>query len=214
MVTLLEKNDEHWYRLREDQPYLPSVSVILGTMKDGLEFVSPYDLRKAQERGTKVHKASELIEQGEELSQTFYTDQEWLMIAGFIRWRQANPGSVIASEQLVADGKRGYGGTIDRVYCFPEKTVLVDIKTASSITQKHWMQVAAYAKICGKKIDKVAILRLSDKTRSGYQYVEKDDWSADWKAFESIFKVWKYQNPEKQPTILDLPDTLSFSSEI
>jgi len=216
-VILLEKDDAHWYTSPKlSGKYLPSVSTILGTLKDGLEFVSAWDLKKAQERGTKLHKATEDLENGMTLDRDFYDDKEWLMLLGFARWYAATKPQPLAIEQAFASKKLGYGGTIDRVYLIDGLITVLDLKTTSVIYDKHFMQVAAYAEGAVKSgivkhVDQTAILRLSDKTKVGYQYVEHSsvEMKADYKAFANLFATYSYLNPDKQPVVLDLPQTIS-----
>lgn len=216
-VTLLEKEDAHWYTSPKlSGKYLPSVSTILGTLKDGLEFVSAWDLKKAQERGIKLHKATEDLENGMTLDRNFYDDKEWLMLIGFARWYNEVKPQPFAIEKAFASKKLGYGGTIDRIYLIDGLITVLDIKTTSVIYDKHFMQVAAYAEGAiksgiVKRVDQTAILRLSDKTKVGYQYLEHSgvEMKADYASFKALFECYKYLNPNKQPTILDLPETIS-----
>ncbi len=209
------QQSEHWYREQGTKEWLPSVSTILGILKDGLEFVSPYDLRKAQERGTKVHASTERLEAGETLEKMFFTAQEWDMLGGFIGWHRGAKPTIVLSEHKFANGKLGYAGTLDRLYHFdPTGRVLLDIKTTSAIYPKAWMQVAAYASLAekdGYKVDRVAILRLTDRSKAKYQYEERtrDEWQADLKAFNRVLATWQYFNRGSQPKVSDLPDTLS-----
>ena len=91
--------------------------------------------------------------------------------------------------------------------------MLVDLKTTSAIYPKHWMQVGAYAKLAEKtygiKIAETAILRLTPKTKKGYQYETTDVWQADYSAFSDLLSVWRHLNGDKQPVVEELPDVLS-----
>lgn len=221
-VTLLETEQSHWYTSPKLKGrYVPSVSTILGTLKDGLEFVNPYELRKAAERGTKLHAATERLEAGGTLTRDFFDDKEWLMLLGFQRWWSEFNPKPLFTETKLADAKLGYGGSLDRIYDIGGNIVLVDIKTTSVIQDKHWMQVAAYRELALKaklvpEIHETAILRLADKTKKGYQYEHKgvgphgSDPSVlkDLAGFHHLLKTYQYLNPDAQPTILDLPDTI------
>lgn len=215
-VTMLAVGDQHWYRNGDEGAYLPSVSTILGILKDGLEYVSAYDLRLACERGIKVHAATETLERGQVLLREFYSDKEYEMLAGFVQWyADEKPTKVLASELAMADAKLGFAGTLDRVYLMPDGSVmLLDLKTTSQIYDKHWMQVSAYAQLAKKlgfKVNCVAILRLTDKSKKRYQFevIDSESMKVYSKQFNNIFKVWKDQNGDKQPKVSDLPDCLS-----
>lgn len=222
---------QHWYTSPKLKgKYVPSVSTILGLLKDGLEFVSAWDLKKAQERGIRLHKATEKLEEGQALDREYgrflpggfpFDDKEWLMLLGFQRWYLEYQPKALFIETPMADKKLGYGGTLDRIYDIGGRIVLVDIKTASAIYDKNWMQVAAYRELALKtklidRIDETAILRLSEKTKKGYQYEHKgvgphgSDPSVlkDLAGFHHVLQAYQYLNPDAQPTILDLPDTI------
>jgi len=213
-VELLDTGTEHWYRHVGDTNWLPSVSTVLGILKDGLEFVSPYELKKAQERGTKIHIATERLEEGQELQKIFYSAQEWDMIGGFINWHHEGNPLPRLSEHKMANKKLGYAGTLDRLYA---TGILVDIKTTSAIYPKAWLQNAAYAMLAQKEghdIEHTAILRLTDRSKAKYQYVtccskeHPTHWTDDLKIFNSILKTWQHLNGGSQPKVSDLPDTL------
>lgn len=220
-VSLLETNNEHWYTSPKLKgKYVPSVSTILGLLKDGLEFVNPYELRKAAERGIKLHAATERLEAGETLTREFYDDKEWLMLLGFQRWFLEFQPKPLFTETKLADAKLGYGGSLDRIYDIGGRIVLVDIKTTSVIYDKHWMQVSAYRELALKmklvpEIHETAILRLADKTKKGYQWEThsnvlngENEIKNDYNGFLGLLQAYKYLNPDAQPTILDLPDTI------
>lgn len=228
-ITLLESGDAHWYTSpalskRAKGRYVPSVSTILGLLKDGLEFVNPYELKEAARRGRRIHKASEVLEEGQTIDREYgrlleggfpFTDREWLMLLGFQRWFNEFQPKPLFIETKLADAKLGYGGSLDRIYDIGGRIVLVDIKTTSVIQGKHWMQVAAYRELALKmklvpEIHETAILRLADKTKKGYQYeaVGEEATKINARAFSSLLQVHQHLNPSAQPTILDLPDTI------
>lgn len=210
-VTLFEHGDEHWYT-QDGTFYVPSVSTVLSALKDGLEFVSPYDLKRAADRGIKVHKATEDLEAGKTLEKMFFTEQEWDMLGGFVSWHKVFQPTTVLSESRLASKKLGFGGTLDRLYLLVEGNTLVDIKTTSTIYDKHWLQVAAYAKLAkehGHKVERTAILRLTDRSKAKYQYEVHEDWTSDYKIFEKHLAVWKYLNADRQPKRSELPNTLS-----
>lgn len=216
---LASEQGAHWYRAGTTGDYLPSVSTILGALKDGLEYVSPYDLKKACDRGIKIHSATEQLEEGCTLEKRFFSAQEWDMLGGFVNFHREYAPKLVASELKMADAKLGYAGTLDRIYEIDGKTILVDIKTTSAIYDKHWLQVAAYARLAealGYKIDATAILRLTDRSKAKFQFVVSEhkehpvSWhKGDLPVFNNHFATWKYLNADSQPKVSELPDTLS-----
>lgn len=205
--------DEHWYPSpKKEDVFYPSVTTVLGLMKSGLEFVDDETLRFARERGTRVHKGCEMLEDdhlSSTLERVFYTLQEWEMLMGFVAWhKEFNPTSILIEHTMVSD-KLELAGTLDRLYEIDGKITLLDIKTGSTIMDSAWLQVAAYAKLYGKKVDQTAILRLTDKKKSRYEYVIEPNWQKHYKVFEGIHKAYKYLHPKQPVKILDIPETLS-----
>lgn len=216
MLATEGADSAHWYRHVGEKVWLPSVSTILGTLKDGLEYVSAYDLRIASERGTKIHQATEHLEAGHVLQKQNFTAKEWDMLGGFIGWRNTCQLTTTASELRMANKKLGYAGTLDRIYVIGSGLALVDIKTTASIYPKAWLQVAAYAALAekeGHKIMHTAILRLTDKSKAKYQWEFRDrtEWQKDLKAFNKVLDTWRYFNEGSQPKESDLPDELSLN---
>ena len=212
-AILLATDEKHWYQIEGSDTWLPSVSEILGSLKDGLEYVSPYDLRIASDLGIKVHAGCDLLEAGMELRKGAYGYREYEMLGGFVAWHSepCATAKVILNETPLADKKLGFGGTPDRLYAAAGKNILVDFKTTSAIYDKHWLQVAAYAYLAdraGYKVDATAILRLTDKTKKRFQYEVHNEWRDDFKVFKNILKIYKHFNPHSKPKISDLPETL------
>lgn len=216
MKEFVIPKDEHWYpSQKKEDTFYPSVTTVLGKLKSGLEFVDDETLRFARERGTKVHYGCELLE-GNTLSTTlervFYTLQEWEMLMGFVQWhKDVKPAKSLLVEHTMVSDKLQLAGTLDRLYEIDGKITLLDIKTGSTIMDSAWLQVAAYAKLYGKKVDQTAILRLTDKKKSRYEYVVEPDWKKHYKVFESVHTAFKYLYPKQLVKVIDVPETLSLN---
>lgn len=118
-------------------------------------------------------------------------------------------------EQTIMCPTLGMAGTIDRIYKMNGKTILVDIKTSSSIWDSYWLQLAAYKKMVEKelkmKIDEVGVLWLNAKTRTegkngaiqgeGWQLAirEKKQEHIDWELFCHVHVLWSAQNQDIKP---------------
>ena len=223
MVTA---NDEHWYPSPKSKDlYYPSVTTILSIFPKGVGFSmylagqaswesSQANLKQAGERGKKIHTATELLEKGETLERTYYTLEEWEMLMGFVAWhREYKPELVDMEYQMVSD-KYKTGGTLDRVYRINGILELLDIKTSGSIYDSYWLQVAAYAKMYEAKkklkIDRVSILRLTDRRKSRYEYVVQSEWKPYFDMFLNQQETWNFLNPNaKGPKVIEVPETLS-----
>jgi hypothetical protein len=80
------------------------------------------------------------------------------------------------------------------------------------------VQIATYAKLWeeknpSEKIDKTAILRLSDRKKDGFEikFRDREEWEEDFKIFKATKQLWDYLNPKAKPKILELPNELSLT---
>lgn len=177
---------------------------------------------EAGKRGSIVHKLTEEYDAGLEISllngdgNIGYKLLEWAMFERYVQFRKNTLLDILLSEVNVVDKKLGYAGTIDRVMCINGKNILVDIKTSNAIHDQYWLQLAAYSELINKnikniKIDGVAILWLNAKTRTEKQYQgqgwqlvfrEEAERANDLDLFKATFKLWKAQNKNLQPKLL------------
>ncbi len=226
MVT---SNDEHWYPSPSiEGVYYPSVTTILSIWPKGVGFnrwlaaQGSYEesqdvMHKAGDRGTRVHKTTEMLEQGATISRDDFSIEEWQMLMGFLQWRAKYKPEIIRSERsYVSDGFET-GGTVDRIYKIDGKNVLLDIKTSSALHENYWVQVGTYAAMVGEKeginIDSTAVLRLTTRRKDLYEYKTKDNWIEDAALFQSVRDIWTRLNPgAKGPKLLELPVTLSLQT--
>ena len=228
----IQVENEHWYPSPTiEGKYYPSVTTILKAFPKGVGFdrylanqesweSSQDTLKKAGERGTRVHDASEQLERGEALHREAFNLDEWQLLTGFVAWHQKyKPKAILIEKGLVSDNLRT-GGTVDRLYeiddeDFGRMVVVFDLKTSKAIHDSYWLQTAVYRElIIEAKIaipTHTAILRLANNRKLGYEYQirEIEDIENDFKAFESVQAVWNYQNPKASgPKIIEVPDIL------
>ena len=226
-VEFLTSDSQHWYKSPTLDIYYPSATTILSVFPKGVGFnkyltaqtsweSSQESLKEAGKRGTNVHKGSEILEMGGTLQRGIYTVQEWQMLIGFVAWHQKHKPTLEHIEEGLVSDKLKTGGTPDRVYKIDGVRVLWDLKTSGAIYDNYWAQVAIYAELYeekhkGKKVDNVAILRVTDRKKSGYEYVTRTrkEWKQDLKIFKATQMLWNYTNPKAQPKLLELPDQLS-----
>ncbi len=224
-TEFITSNDEHWYpSTTKSGVWYPSVTTILSIWPKGIGFqrylanqeswdASQETLKKAGDRGTKVHKATEVLEEGGSLHRDSFTLEEWQMLMGFVAWHTANKPKLVFMEKSVVSDDSETGGTIDRVYLIGSRTVLLDIKTSSSIHEQYWAQTGKYAEIFMKThdipLDATAILRLAPRRKDLYEYEEHTDFFSDAQMFDHIHSIWKYLNPKAKPKVIELPVVLT-----
>jgi hypothetical protein len=230
-MKLLPQN-EHWYLSPKHKGiYYPSVTYVTGFLPKGQFFEryladqGSYEesrkiLQEAGERGTRLHEASERLDRGETImyGESMLTDEEYNLLAhGYVGWhKEYNPVIKHIELRLISD-KHKLGGTLDRIYKIAGKNVLFDLKSSkSAIYDSHWIQVAAYADmyeyLYKEKVDEVAILRLTERRKDGYEYVVKDreEWQKDYKQFKATYQTMMYLNGGKQltPKIIEVPEQI------
>lgn len=225
---IIQTKEEHWYESKVTPGlYYPSVTTILQEYPKG-KFFEKYlsnlsgeeeaksILEEAGKRGTRVHEASELLEEGKELRLEDYSVQEWLLIKGFVDWYKENRPVTKQVEYKVVSDEMRTGGTIDRIYILDGKLTVFDLKTSkSAIHDSYWLQLAAYAEMYENLhdvvIEQVAILRMTPQRKSGYEFVThtRDEWKRDLYDFYHIQAIWDRKHPKADPGFLEVPDTLS-----
>lgn len=232
-ILKLLPTTEHWYESpTKPGVFYPSVTYVTAYLPKGKYFdeylanqesyeESQRVLKEAGERGTRVHKASEALDRGEDVRYGgIYnlTDEEYQLLKFYVDWHKEYQPEIIHVELPLISDKHQLGGTCDRIYRIDGKLTLFDLKTSkSSIFDSHWLQVAAYADmyetLFQEKIDEVAILRLTSRRKNGYEYVTrpKKEWKKDLKQFKITYETMIYKSDGKmiQPKIIEVPDVLT-----
>lgn len=141
-MTVRFNAKDHTYHA-DDGRVVPGVSTILA----GAGVVAPYrGPESAGRRGTWVHRATELVDEGVfdwEVAET--TAPEWIgYVKAYRTFITDNPVTVIASEEIVSNEKLWYAGTLDRRLKVHGRLGVWDIKTSSSPASWHLVQAIAY----------------------------------------------------------------------
>jgi len=236
VVELAETLSQHWYKVWKAKPdgskgkflgTFPSSTTILNAYPQSAyltQWIAEKGWNESQriksdagERGTKIHTATELLEDGEELLKGDYGLEEWWKINSFVNWYEQYKPELIAKEFPVFSQKGKYAGRLDRIYIIGGEVTLLDIKSSSGIHEHFPLQFASYAKAVEEttdlKIVQTACLQLGAQNKNNYRFVVYPDWKDHYKVFESVRKVWQYEyfdskkNP-KEPPVLELPSTL------
>ncbi len=204
VTTILQAypKDAHFYK------WLKEVGNDADTIRDA-----------AGERGSTVHKLTELYDDGMEVSlvnetgKLNFSMQEWQMFERYVDFRQRFPMKILATEMQLISEKYGEAGTLDRYIILNGKKLVLDIKTSNNLYEHYWLQLAAYrrmfADISGEQVDGVCILWLNAKTRSdgskgaiqgkGWQLVIREDSTHDIELYEATKALWKHQNKDATP---------------
>jgi len=188
MATLVFVQEKHQYFL--DDSLIPSVSEILKPIHDKIYGkINARTLKKASERGTKIHKAIEFMSKYK-LSKF---DGE---ISGYIEAYKKFRGDyptwqLLHSEYRTYHKSLLYGMTIDEVYKTERGIVLLDLKTTSEAYLNTWsVQLSAYKsgyESQHEKVIKTYILKLNKDGE--YQLFKLDD---KFSVFLSCLEIYRF----------------------
>ena len=168
----------------------------------------------AGERGTTVHKLTELYDDGMEVSlvsedgRLNFSMQEWAMFERYVNFRNRFPLEILASEMQLISQTFEEAGTLDRYIILNGKRMIIDIKTSNQVYDHYWLQLAAYKRMfeeaSGEKVEAVGILWLNARTRTdgtkgaiqgeGWQLLTREDTTKDLALYEATKMLWKAQN--------------------
>lgn len=236
IVELAKTLSQHWYKVWRQQEdgskgeYLgvfPSSTTILNAYPQS-QFLTKWIAdngwsesqrikSEAGERGTRIHTACDLLEDGVELLEQNYSLEEWVKINSFVDWfKEYNP-ELIAKEIAVFSKPGKYAGRLDRLYKIGGEITVLDLKSGSGLHEHFPLQFASYAKAIEENTDieivQTAALQLGASNKNGYRFVVYPDWRDHYKVFEHVRATWQYdffdskKNP-KEPPVLDLPEKL------
>ena len=121
--------------------------------------VDPTVLARAGERGHLVHAATEDIDLGVYEPDKLREDLQPYVDA-FMRFKAETDYHPIEVETVVHDQVLQYDGQLDRIGMLDGKLTVLDVKTSQSRKPEWGLQLAAYAKACGRDIQKRVALRL------------------------------------------------------
>lgn len=228
--------DERWYVKEVENKttglpgfmYVPSVTWIAEHYPKGIGFYKwladkGWDEAEAiksaaGDKGSRVHQAiADLIDGIELKLDVKYPDpktgeerelslEEYEAIASFVDWYRLNKPEIMFKEFVLFNDEYGYAGTADLVCKIKDKIHLIDLKTSQYIWPSHKLQVSAYKKAIGYKIDKLSILQLGyKKNKAKYKFTEVEDC---FDLFLAAKKIWENEQKGVSPKQKDYPLTL------
>jgi hypothetical protein len=224
----IEFLDSRFYR-HVNGDFYPSVTTILDAYPKNAAFYEwlkrmgndADEIRdEAGRKGSRVHDVCEeydnemlcsiLGQKGEPI----YRQIEWAMFERYVEFRKRIGFTLIANEVHYVSPTLGFAGTLDRVFEWQGKRILVDIKTSNALHNHYWLQLAAYCHLWQDlnpaPIDEIAILWLNSKTRT--EGIGKSIQGAGWKLyqpeksidhywglFQSVHAIWKAESGDTKP---------------
>lgn len=182
----------------------PRVSTILGVIsKPGLEAwrqrIGVEEANRisteAAEHGTALHKALEMIDNGEHRDERFTPFRPTLN--AYLAWRDQYVDQVLMVEQVVYHVQHKYAGTADRVYVLNDGARVVgDFKTGKSIDANYRLQLSAYAEALEAMghgpIDGRVVLHLPRIHPGELKIIAYDDEQRDRRAWRAALRLWRW----------------------
>lgn len=157
MAQLLFFDEGHKYTL--DGEELPSVSELTRFIsREIYGDVGQFNLDRAADRGTAVHKATELLDK----YGTAEIDEDISpYLKAYIAFRKEHKCEWQKIEYATHHPENLYAGTLDRVGTVDGKLVVLDIKTSSTIQKPlYTAQLNLYRKMLPDPIEQLVILHL------------------------------------------------------
>ncbi len=157
MAQLLFFDEGHKYTL--DGEELPSVSELSRFIsREIYGDVGQFNLDRAADRGTAVHKATELLDK----YGTVEIDEDISpYLKAYIAFRKEHKCEWQKIEYATHHPENLYAGTLDRVGTVDGKLVVLDIKTSSTIQKPlYTAQLNLYRKMLPDPIEQLVILHL------------------------------------------------------
>lgn len=232
--------DQRFYR--REEIYYPSVTYILSCYPKGKWFEdwlkengenSNIIAAEAAEKGSNVHKAIELLLEGQEptwINESGYVNYslyEWQMIIRFADfWNTVKP-KLIKSEYHIFSNEHIYAGTIDLVVEIEDQLWILDTKTSNALHTTYELQVASYAKAWNehheRKINQTGILWLKSKTQKtskdrlqgkGWQIKTFDrNYEESFELFKKVYDIFKIEHPDAEPISNQYPNRIKLELE-
>ncbi len=157
MAQLLFFDEGHKYTI--DGEELPSVSELSRFIsREIYGDVGQFNLDRAADRGTAVHKATELLDK----YGTVEIDEDISpYLKAYIAFRKEHKCEWQKIEYATHHPENLYAGTLDRVGTVDGKLVVLDIKTSSTIQKPlYTAQLNLYRKMLPDPIEQLVILHL------------------------------------------------------
>jgi len=155
---------------------VPSVTQALDPLMDWSQIQADV-LEHAKQRGTAVHKATELFDLGT-LDRATLSDEVAPYLNAWVTFRKDTGFIPTAIENRVYCHRHRYAGTIDRIGLLQGEEIVLDLKARYVLGAETGLQVASYefaARAGGKKRDRYGLQLLPDGTYRLRQYTEAGD---------------------------------------
>ena len=223
-IVRVTTQDERFYRKIVDGKtvWIPSVTWIAGYLPKGTAFYkwlaqhgwdeSQALMEEAGERGTKIHRAIEMLLLGKTINFDTVVDDrdltadEWEAVMSFVAWFSTANIEISNTEYTVFHPEDKYAGTIDLICNINGYPYIIDFKSSQDIWPSHKIQLSAYRHALGNK-HKIAILQVGyRRNKAKYKFTEIDPC---YDLFNAAYTIWQSENDGVQPSQKDYPLSLT-----
>jgi len=192
MSELVFRESDHTYWLGDVQ--VPGVTTVLAIL-GGYEGIPERILRKAADRGTAVHKITELDDAGT-LDYATLDDELSGYLAAWWRFKEERKPIILDAEVPGYHPKLLYAGTRDRRLVIGKKAGILDIKSSYKLMPSTGPQTAAYKEIFNATADKADQVKhrwgLKLAKDGTYELQEYTDHAGDLNTFVSALNCWRH----------------------
>jgi len=158
----------------------------------GIRNIDPNILKRAAERGTKVHNICDAIISNPYMGMPPLEDEMKGYIDSFLAWKGEKefiekPSRFYSEDHLIT-------GECDAVYKSSDGLVLVDFKTSASEGNTWFLQGSAYSYLANKQgyeIKKIEFVKLDKKGKVAKVFEYKEDFTLFLKCLEIYRKFFK-----------------------
>lgn len=162
MAKLIFYDATHTYEV--DGEEIPSVSEITRFIsREVYGDVTQFNLDRAGDRGSKVHKALEVLDK---YGQVEITEDIEPYIRAYLQFRKDHKADWKYIEKPLCAEDKSYAGTLDRYGSVDGKNTLLDFKTTKTISPAHRQMYSAgqnlYRKALDEPVEQILILQLRD----------------------------------------------------
>lgn len=146
---------------------------------------------EARERGTYVHKATELIDQGYSILEYYEGDDYYPYIKAYCDFKSSQSFEPVWIEKKLGNLEWLIAGTADRIGILNGKEILLDIKTGAK-AKSHGLQLAAYNLLDENNISRPrACLHLTSKGRWNIEpYTDPNDYAV-FSGMAHVRRFWR-----------------------
>lgn len=240
-VFRVTTTDERWYPIESknketglpEYQFYPSSSWISGFYPKGIPFykwLADKGWNEAEaiksaagDKGSKVHKAIEMLIKGGTVSmdtsivnaetgkEEEITVEEYECVMSFANWANTMKPEFLLQEKTLISKKHAFAGTLDCLAKIGDQLWIIDFKTSQYVWPEHELQISSYKQALTETTKysdvKLAILQVGYKrNKNMYKFTEVED---KFDLFLHAKAIWSHETEGEKPRQRDYPLSLT-----